>query len=84
MRFNHALPPPRRWRHQLREPVDLLAAASVTAARRAGEFADAIEARGGAVSSAETTPALTFRDLTVAVVVCATIAIGLALSAHPW
>jgi energy-coupling factor transport system ATP-binding protein len=84
MRANHAPPPAPRWRHQLREPIDLLAAAIVTAARRAGEFADAVEARGGAVSTAESAPGLTFRDLVVAVVVCTTIALGIFLSARPW
>ena len=39
------------------EPADLLAAATVTATRRAGALADAIEARGGAhrYSAAATT-----------------------------
>jgi energy-coupling factor transport system permease protein len=84
MRAAHAPPPPPRWRHYMREPVDLLAAAAVTAGRRAAEFADAIEARGGTVSTAETTPPLTYRDAVVGAVVVMAIAAGLLLTLWPW
>jgi energy-coupling factor transporter transmembrane protein EcfT len=57
--------------------VDLLAAAAVTAARRAGEFADAIESRGGAVSTAEPPTPLSYRDAVLGAVVLATIAAGI-------
>jgi energy-coupling factor transport system permease protein len=48
MRAAHASPRHDHWRHRLRQPSDLLAAAAVSATRRAREFADAIDARGGA------------------------------------
>jgi energy-coupling factor transport system ATP-binding protein len=77
MRAAHAPSTLPRWRYQLREPVDLLAAAAVTAARRAGEFADAIESRGGAVSTAEPPTPLSYRDAVLGAVVLATIAAGI-------
>jgi energy-coupling factor transport system permease protein len=50
--------PPRRpdWREALDEVVDLLVTAMVVATRRAGEVAEAIEARGGGARVAPSSP----------------------------
>jgi energy-coupling factor transport system permease protein len=76
MRAAHAPPRHRRWRHRLREPSDLLAAAAVSATRRAREFADAIDARGGVNPTNVERHRLTRTDTAILVVVLAAILIA--------
>lgn len=78
MRAAHAPPRQHQWRHRLREPTDLLAAAAVSATRRAREFADAIDARGGVNPSNVDRHRLTRDDVAILVVVITGIAISIA------
>jgi energy-coupling factor transport system ATP-binding protein len=80
MRSAHAPQPPRHWRGRISQPMDLLAAASVTAARRAHEFAEAIHARGGAITTQSAPPRLTHRDAAVGAVIVVAVTCSLSLS----
>jgi energy-coupling factor transporter ATP-binding protein EcfA2/energy-coupling factor transporter transmembrane protein EcfT len=78
MRAAHAPPRTPRWRHRLREPIDLLAAAAVSATRRAREFADAIDARGGVIPSNIERHQLIRTDVAVSAIVCAAVVASVA------
>jgi energy-coupling factor transporter transmembrane protein EcfT len=78
MRAAHAPSRPHHWRHRLREPGDLLAAATISATRRAREFADAIDARGGVQPGTVERHRLTRADAAVAAVVLAAVALSIA------
>jgi energy-coupling factor transport system permease protein len=66
-------------RRRVIDAQDLLAAITITASRRAREFADAMEARGGAVRAAPDRPSVSMLDVVVLAGVVATLAIGVAL-----
>ncbi len=80
MRAAHATEPVHHWRGRINQPMDLLAAASVTAARRAREFADAIQARGGATATPQAPPRLTHRDAVVGVIISVAVASAFVVS----
>ena len=78
MRAAHAPPPSSRWRHQLPRTSRCARGCSGHGRpARAGEFADAMDARGGAHTVADQAPSLSYRDAVVALTIVATIGIGL-------
>lgn len=79
MRAAHAPRGRRSWRRQARDPFLLLGGAIVVSLRRAREFADAIEARGGAQAYDDEPVHLGWRDVATVAVVVAAMVLALSL-----